>query len=50
MDIHLGVVCLGDNKAGSQYEHYFLQDSLHPIKNLHALAHLGVLNMNEEQE
>ena len=45
MDIHLAVVCLGDNEAGRRYERYFLQDSLYPIKNLYALAHLGVLNV-----
>jgi hypothetical protein len=50
MDIHLAVVCLGDNEAGRRYERYFLQGSLHPIKNLYALAHLGVLNAQEKTQ
>jgi hypothetical protein len=45
MDIHLAVVCLGDNEAGRRYERYFLQGSLHPIKKLYASAHLGALNV-----
>ena len=41
----LDLLFSGDSKKAAEYDHYWLSDSPHPVKNVYARVRLGCLTM-----